>query len=83
MDSYAYTPLSSPKEIRLVTVWPGDSHAPMKVDIHHAALSQSLDYEALSYVWGEPNGCHSIIVSGQPEDGSNALVPIGLQQARN
>jgi hypothetical protein len=70
MDSYIYKPLSSPKEIRLVTIWPGDSYAPMKVDIHHAVLSQSLDYEALSYVWGEPNRCDSIIVSGQSEDGS-------------
>jgi hypothetical protein len=70
MDSYIYKPLSSPKEIRLVTIWPGDSHAPMKVDIHHAVLSQSLDYEAPSYVWGEPNRCDSIIVSGQSEDGS-------------
>jgi hypothetical protein len=70
MGSYIYTPLSSPKEIRLVTIWPGDSHAPIKVDIRHAALSQSLDYEALSYVWGEPNRCDSITVSRQSEDGS-------------
>jgi hypothetical protein len=78
MGSYIYTPLSFPKEIRVITIWPGDTHAPMKVDIHHAALSQSLDYEELPYVWGEPSRCDSIIASGQSEDGSMPSPQLGF-----
>ena len=55
MTTYQYSPLNEAlKEIRLLTLEPGDFSADLHVSIHHVVLSPEKPpiYEALSYVWG-------------------------------
>ena len=55
MTTYQYSPLNEAlKEIRLLTLEPGDFSADLHVSIHHVVLSPENPpvYEALSYVWG-------------------------------
>lgn len=49
--SYVYHPLSH-GEIRLLVIHPGDQST-INCSIRHALLSQSPQYEALSYCWGD------------------------------
>ena len=53
--SNIYTPLDSERShIRLVTIHPKDQVSEqIKCDLETHSLDEQLDYEALSYVWGD------------------------------
>lgn len=55
---FPYQPLDvTLREIRLLTVVPGDEDALIVCKIHHASLTTRPAYKALSYVWGsQPSG---------------------------
>lgn len=53
MNCYAYTPLPTPKSLRLLKLHPGRAHDPLIGTIEVADLAESMNqYIALSYVWG-------------------------------
>ncbi|KAL2839832.1 HET-domain-containing protein [Aspergillus pseudoustus] len=49
-----YTPLQREDEIRLLVLEPGKGDDPIQCRLRHAILSEKPEYEALSYVWGDP-----------------------------
>ena len=67
MATTTYKPLQDVDEIRLLFLDPGEDCDPIKCSISHVKLPSKLQYEALSYMWGElgkPNA--DIVLNGQP-----------------
>lgn len=58
--SYNYQPLIDDAEIRILTLQPGQWDAPIECQLRHSSLDKEPDYEALSYVWGDPTETRSI-----------------------
>ena len=57
--NHSYKPLEHAQSIRLVTIFPGVRRPlgrsdPLHCELEHARLDQHPQYEALSYVWGDP-----------------------------
>lgn len=60
---YAERPLTSPSDIRVLTLRPGDFNAELVIDLDVIPSSKwqaTGTYEALSYLWGPPVYSHSI-----------------------
>jgi hypothetical protein len=68
--SYTYLPLlSGPDSIRLLRLRPAeDETAPIECDLLNYSLGEtpgsSVQYDALSYVWGDPTKTRPILVNG-------------------
>lgn len=61
-----YTLLNSARsEIRLLALLPGKSHEPIRCNLHVASLDDAPNFEALSYVWGDPMVKRPIAVDGE------------------
>lgn len=58
-----YRPLRK-NECRLAHLAPGSYNDPIHCDLHHFELTNFPQYEALSYVWGDPNNTAPIVVQG-------------------
>ena len=56
MSNFRYEPLTTPDAFRLLVLEPGAADDPLRCRIFHATHSSHLDYEALSYAWGSPEG---------------------------
>ena len=65
--SSIYTPLETERwHIRLVTIHPKNQVSQqIKCDLETYSLDEQLDYEALSYVWGEKGSEIEILLNGQ------------------
>ena len=65
--SSIYKPLDSERShIRLVTIHPKDPVSQqIKCDLETFSLDEQLDYEALSYVWGDQGSETEILLNGQ------------------
>ena len=65
--SNIYTPLNSERShIRLVIIHPKDQVSEqIKCDLETHPLDEQLDYEALSYVWGDQGSERGILLNGQ------------------
>ncbi|KAF6826821.1 heterokaryon incompatibility protein [Colletotrichum musicola] len=67
----------SSDEIRVFELYPSGKEdgvdAPLRGEVHVLSLSSSPDYEALSYVWGDPSDSTSIVVGEQKVDISRSL----------
>lgn len=50
------------QQIRLFHLQPGEFHDPISATLSIAYLGDCPKYEALSYVWGDPNVCYDITV---------------------
>ena len=60
-----YRPLSpTTKEIRILILEPGPSEAAIKCHLQHVSLNSTLEFEALSYMWGDPSRLRRIHLSG-------------------
>lgn len=72
MERYAYKSLlPGPNSIRLLQLLPGDDKAEIRCRISDHYLIQeplSEDYEALSYVWGDPNVTRRILLEAGDQD---------------
>ncbi|KAL1896808.1 hypothetical protein Sste5346_004441 [Sporothrix stenoceras] len=70
--SFTYQPLSTTRnEIRLLRLRPAASYdEPLRINLFHASLDDTSEYEALSYVWGKTWGKFSVLV----DDGSENVV---------
>jgi hypothetical protein len=60
--AYVYTPLQGANSIRLLQLEPGCYNAPLKARLASSRLRDHL-YEALSYVWGEPDVSEFLFIS--------------------
>jgi hypothetical protein len=60
-----YSPLQG-SEIRLVSVQRARPDGILRCNLFHAPLTKNLEFHALSYVWGDPNHKHTIMVNDQP-----------------
>jgi len=60
-------------EIRLLTILPGGEDDPMSCIISKTSLDDSPSYEALSYMWGDPNPRERICLGGRMIDIGNNL----------
>ncbi|CAJ2502190.1 Uu.00g095840.m01.CDS01 [Anthostomella pinea] len=68
MDSYCYVPFEDEPgcdRFRVVTIFPGASDQAIQCTLEHVALGKSPDYEALSYVWGNPEDKADIFCNGR------------------
>lgn len=52
------------QQIRVLHLQPGDFHDPISAILSVACLADNPRYEALSYVWGNPNVCLDIYLDG-------------------
>ncbi len=68
--AFRYEPLQrTQKEIRLITLQPGDADGtPLQIHIETATLDSPGVYSCLSYVWGPPEPKRSIELNGCPFD---------------
>src|ERR1700733_10774996 len=53
------------QSIRLLTLHPGPFHARIHCDMSSTPLDLAEEYEALSYVWGDPKAVISILLCGR------------------
>ena len=53
-NELVHQPLSHIRSIRLLTLLPGRFTDPIKATLEQVSLDDKPDYEALSYVWGQP-----------------------------
>ncbi|KAH7129923.1 heterokaryon incompatibility protein-domain-containing protein [Dactylonectria estremocensis] len=68
--SYQYSPLSEPRNIRVLVLEPASRTThPIKCSFREISLGRADDdafrYEALSYTWGAPKGTRPILCMGQ------------------
>lgn len=59
---FQYQPLTAVDAFRLVVLEAGDSKDVIRCRLVDASHSDNLDYEALSYTWGDPSPCSEIIL---------------------
>lgn len=76
--TYTYTPLESPRHIRVIDLRPSAIYAaPLRFSFAHIELSQARgSYEAISYVWGKPKRTHPVYLKdgAHLKDKSHILV---------
>jgi hypothetical protein len=65
MDPYVYKDLIRPLSFRLLEVFPGESSSPLDCSLVECPLDDEVQYEALSYVWGDPRDRGSIACDGK------------------
>jgi Heterokaryon incompatibility protein (HET) len=65
MDPYTYTHLGQPTSFRLLKVLPGEFAKPLRCSLVECALDSKVQYEALSYTWGDPRDRGSITCDGR------------------
>lgn len=77
MNCYTYTPLPSPRSLRLLNLQPGYTHDALTGTIEVADLAGSMNqYIALSYVWGTRTADVEIVI-----DDSMLLITENLAEA--
>lgn len=64
------------REIRLVTLLPGQWSDKIQCQLKHAPLANNPVYKALSYVWGSPRATRTVLV-----DGHHYSVTVNLESA--
>ena len=64
-EPYQYGDLPSPTSFRVAELLPGKEDDPISCLLHVVDWSNWLEYEAISYAWGDPNARASIICDGK------------------
>ncbi|KAK0744821.1 heterokaryon incompatibility protein-domain-containing protein [Apiosordaria backusii] len=75
-----YSPLTG-REIRLITISDGDDETCISCTLSTVSLTDSPEFVALSYSWGDPKLKQPILVNGQPFDVTVNL-ELALQRLR-
>jgi len=66
MEDYQYQQLTSSRgKIRLISILSHDHFGQSQYTLQEVDLNHSPPYTALSYVWGDPQRCRSILVDGR------------------
>lgn len=55
--------LNEDRHIRLLLLQPGETHASIQCQLISTKIADAPSYEALSYVWGDPEDCGPIYIS--------------------
>ena len=63
VTKYRYDPLPNSDSIRLLELQPGDKTDPISCRLFLTRLQDEPQYEAITYVWGDPNTRVSILVN--------------------
>lgn len=63
-EPYQYERLEEPDDIRLLDIHPGTAGDPIVISLRIVSLSAKPDFEALSYVWGDPKATEQIACHG-------------------
>jgi hypothetical protein len=66
LRTYAYQPFNNGQSIRILSLRPGTGDEALRGELSFASVHNAPAYEALSYVWGDPNRCASIDLGGNP-----------------
>lgn len=75
MATYTYSPLATPRSIRLAKLNPASSRAEqISCDLIHASLDSCPEFEALSYTWGDASITHQVSCSGSRLDVTTSLL---------
>jgi hypothetical protein len=53
MTAYQHQPLTGPRSIRVLRLLPQQTDGQVRVELAEVSLDDNVEYEALSYVWGE------------------------------
>ena len=63
------------REYRLIRLFPDESEAPVRCELFKASLDQgqSITYEAISYVWGDPSMTQTICCNGRAFEVTSSL----------
>jgi hypothetical protein len=61
-----YAKLRGKTTIRLIELGPGHVHQPIVVSLITVDSVSALQYDAISYVWGNPDATTNIIYDSQP-----------------
>jgi Heterokaryon incompatibility protein (HET) len=65
MDPYIYKELTRPSSFRLLNVFRSESSNPLNCSLIECPLDDEIQYEALSYVWGDTQDRGSISCDGK------------------
>ncbi|KAK6824580.1 hypothetical protein PG987_012074 [Apiospora arundinis] len=61
-----YNALNDPTNIRVVLIKPAlEANSPIQCSLHQVRLDSLPDFEALSYVWGDPTAREEILLEGE------------------
>lgn len=64
---FEHSPLdpADPRAIQILELLPSRNlKGPIRCELHHHSLDQDVQYEALSYAWGDPEPGHTVFVNG-------------------
>jgi hypothetical protein len=64
LPEFVYEPLGFPKSICILELLPGTGHEYIRCRLYEVTTDQAPQYEALSYVWGEPADKRQIVCCG-------------------
>jgi hypothetical protein len=65
MDLYCHKSLSNSRSIRLLNLLPSGDQQALQCKLIETSLDDQVDYEALSYVWGEQNPDVDVVCEGE------------------
>lgn len=63
-QEYVYKPLPSGGFVRYLILQPGKDHEPLHCNLHTISLGEIPEFEAISYVWGNPKRNHIVYCEG-------------------
>jgi hypothetical protein len=75
LKSYQYKDLPKPPpgSFRVAEILPGGEDDPVSCLLHTIDWSNSLEYEAVSYAWGDPNATAVVICQGKRVEVTQSL----------
>jgi len=65
LERYKYEGIPADNTIRILTLYPGASRTRLEGRLEFANLDDKPQYEAISYVWGDPTRCEEIIINNK------------------
>ena len=65
LEPYQYEDLPTLTSFRVAELLPGDDGKPISCLMHVVDWSNPLEYEAISYAWGDPNARAPVICNGK------------------
>jgi hypothetical protein len=62
--SYTYSDLPGANSFRFLHLLPSSKQTPLEAELVTSELGRNCGYEALSYVWGDPDLSEALLVNG-------------------
>ncbi|KAH6989738.1 heterokaryon incompatibility protein-domain-containing protein [Ilyonectria sp. MPI-CAGE-AT-0026] len=71
--TYKHTPITAPRTIRLMHVYPGSESDAVQISLITTALDAAPDFESISYCWGDAQDQHQLTCNGATLSITNSL----------